>query len=879
MSIRRAIFGLCLLVAIATWAHAQPGSGDASPLPEGARLRLGNSGLALGEAVIDGALSPDGKYLAAATRDSILVYDRQTGKKLAQVSGNVLLLGLPSQIVFSPGSKVMAYCDSRNVVLAEIPTGQPLHQLDVGEAEVFRGQGISFSADGKVVAAGMIQPSIKLKPKAMVWDVATGKTLATVEVAQNASCFTALSPDGKMLATWGKHILRMVGEDQKPELMVQLWDAAGKELGALKVDRADTQILGAAFSGDGKTIAVASGIAAGTADRSCIFHVFDVESAKELRRFTGRRGRLGVMRFSPDGKMFVAGGLDGAVQAWNAVDGKRIELASGPKGRLLSLAFPAEGQVVALAMAGPTLAWWDARSGKVGNAAVGHQGPVLAVAYAADGKTLTSAGIDGKVVTWDTAAGAILRQLALVDEGAAGTRFNTLALSPDARFAATWSVYPGSVVRLWSLATGQSVSDFEAAKGGSFGLSFGHDGRRLVAANSMKQINIWNTESGQDDGQLTYASPGNAMGGAAPRIVLAPDGKAVALAASMVDPNSGVPSAKIMLLDAATGKERYAQDTAGSVAPARPGATTAAALAFSLDSKLLALPGPNQTVLIVRADSAKEYRRMEVVGGSLDITAIAFSPDGRTVAVAHSGARAPDPTGMSGAEPPMLELCELASGKSRVVYKGHQGTINSLAFSSDGLTLASGSSDTTVLLWDVGGTFGQKAVALNAADTEAAWALLAKLEAQPAFVAQRKLIASPGQTVPFLKKHLSAAKPPVVDAKQIVKWVNDLDSETFATRDEAYQALDKLGPPTEAALRQARAGKISLEMRRRIDDLLEKLERGNLTPEELQAVRAVEVLERIATPEARELLAALGEGADTAALTQEAKKALGRIKN
>src|SRR5260370_5418767 len=170
---------------------------------------------------------------------------------------------------------------------------------------------------------------------------------------------------------------------------------------------------------------------------------------------------------------------------------------------------------------------------------------------------------------------------------------------------------------------------------------------------------------------------------------------------------------------------------------------------------------------------------------------MASSPGARTVAVAHSGQRAPDPTGMASTEPPMLELCELASGKSRVLYKGHQGTVNSLAFSPDGLTLASGSSDTTVLLWDIGGVLGQKVLALNEADTEAAWALLAKLEAQPAFAAQRKLIASLATTVPFLKKHLSPAKPPAVDAIQIGHWVNDLDSEAFETRDAALLGLDK----------------------------------------------------------------------------------------
>src|SRR5207247_2835294 len=121
------------------------------------------------------------------------------------------------------------------------------------------------------------------------------------------------------------------------------------------------------------------------------------------------------------------------------------------------------------------------------------------------------------------------------------------------------------------------------------------------------------------------------------------------------------------------------------------------------------------------------------------------------------------------------------------------------------------------------------------------WDLLAKWDGKPAFAAQRKLIASPAETVAFLKKKLTPAKVAAVDEKKLGQWIADLDSENFDVRDDANRALEKLGALAEPALKKSRDGKISLEMRRRIDDLLAKLDHGTLTSVELQAVRAVEV--------------------------------------
>ncbi len=65
-------------------------------------------------------------------------------------------------------------------------------------------------------------------------------------------------------------------------------------------------------------------------------------------------------------------------------------------------------------------------------------------------------------------------------------------------------------------------------------------------------------------------------------------------------------------------------------------------------------------------------------------------------------------------------------------------------------------------------------------------------------------------------------------------------------------------------------------MRRRIEALMEKL-RAVTRPEALRALRAVAVLEDIATPEARQLLETLAKGAPEARLTQEAKASLTRL--
>src|SRR5262249_33925892 len=111
------------------------------------------------------------------------------------------------------------------------------------------------------------------------------------------------------------------------------------------------------------------------------------------------------------------------------------------------------------------------------------------------------------------------------------------------------------------------------------------------------------------------------------------------------------------------------------------------------------------------------------------------------------------------------------------------------------------------------------------------------------------------------------------DAKQVARLLKDLDSDEFDVREKASEQLEKLGAGIEPNLREALKGEPTEEARTRVQQILGRMESGS----SVRGSRALEVLERIGSPEAKEVLQSLAKGASEALLTKEAQASLERL--
>ena len=107
--------------------------------------------------------------------------------------------------------------------------------------------------------------------------------------------------------------------------------------------------------------------------------------------------------------------------------------------------------------------------------------------------------------------------------------------------------------------------------------------------------------------------------------------------------------------------------------------------------------------------------------------------------------------------------------------------------------------------------------------------------------------------------------------------LRDLSSANFAVRQQAAVELEKSGEQAAHFFQEALKKPSSLEVKRRLETLLEKLERTLEDPGQIRVYRCLVLLERIGTPEARKLLIELSQGAPAAWLTTEAGYSLKRF--
>jgi WD40 repeat protein len=700
----------------------QPSEGKVldDSLPKGAKVRLGTTGFRNIWSEAPVVLSPDGKTLAVMKEQKALMFmNAATGK----VSRTLQLPGISSgRVEYLPGGKLMAiasFPDRLSVV--DVETGRIAAEVPT---QVGRSRGDSVvSTDGTRAAfsdSDTFADFEKMATVVTVWDFIGKKALVTVTPLQNEYVRVCLSADGKVLATWGRYrppvtpegtIVRSTKDAQ--EYTVQVWDSdTGTErckvvLGSIGFRGADPHgfFVTAALSPDGKQLATA-GVHAG------VVELFDSATGKAIGRFARRGAPVKRLVYSSDGSLLAALGFDGAVQVWDVKAGTRLGVVESPIGRVDGAVFPDADRVIAWGMQDRAVALWELPSGKRLHVPEEHTEAITSILFSADRKKVFTVGSDHIIAEWDAATGKMhsASRMKLPErvrpEGRrpGDTRGfakpDVVVLSPDSKLVAV--ACNGTTLNellVLERATGTEL----------FGVKTGFpasrwylppvlstDGSRLFYARGGftpvregdRRLPVWDIDSGrpicrialQDQTSCPFPAAFSPDGTRLVTLAVEGEGTQISFLVNSWNPETGIKIAEHVVF---TGSAVKYDDGTVAVAPDN---RTAVVVARGPLAKA-------QRLLTWDIATGKVLKEMPIPDTFHLRGPVTISPDGKTFAVAG---RFEDFTSRS-----VILVCDLSTGAIRHEFHGSEERVTVLAFSPDGKTLASGSTDTTVLLWDL----------------------------------------------------------------------------------------------------------------------------------------------------------------------------------
>ncbi len=636
-------------------------------LPEGAKARLGKSG------INDITCTSDGAVLAVASQIGIWIYDVQTSEALALLTGHT---GEVDRVAFSPDGRILASGGRDNTVrLWDVAT-----QTEIGMLAGHTGgpDTIFFSPDGHTLTSLDDDNTLRL------WDVDTQTQIRTLEGYTGSLESVSFSPDGKTIATGGQ------------DDIVRLWDVDTQtEIGTLEGHVG--YVSSVSFSPDGKTIA--------TGSYDTTVRLWDVDAQTEIGALEEHTAAVNSVSFSPDGHTLASGSIDGTVRLWDVAMQTGIAILEATRSNrgVMGVSFSPDGTTIATRSSRYSSAgfwrvatlthtvwygngyisdfgyigliwevlWVAAPISNIRTILEEHIYAVKSVAFSPDGRTLATGNSDDGTFyvgprrnygtfLWDVATLTKISRLQY-------SRVKCVAFSPDGTTIASGGV---GGTDLWNVPTQTKIYS-QIGISFNYTVAFSPDGHTIALGSGYGIVSLWDVATHieisrhvEHFGNFRYG--GNYWG--VNSVVFSPNGRILASAGSV--------DATVRLWDV---------DTWTEIAILRGHTGWVKSVAFSPYGKIIASGSNDGTVRLWDVASQTEIGTLE--GHTAAVNSVAFSPYGTTI--------------VSGSSDGTVRLWDVATQTGMGILKGHIDAVNSVAFSPGGKTIASGSDDGTVLLWNI----------------------------------------------------------------------------------------------------------------------------------------------------------------------------------
>lgn len=791
------------------------------------------------------AASADGRRIATLAADSQLrLWDADTGKLIAARQQATQV----AQILLSPdGATILVNEHSKGMTAYsgdDLADAKPIVKSGPNANVFFGIQCVALSPDGTRLARPKLDRGISLE----IVDLKQNKSLRTIPTQTGIPQSLAFRDDQSLVML-------------APDGNLQFYAADGKHLGALRIPRPNNAIGHGAFL-------LAGGRHVIFLDEKQRLHMAEVTTHdKDLVpvRLLDNKS-IGIL-YPPSSSRFLLCG-DPQGQQVSLVDvierkdlSEHIQTTGNARQFAANLVFSADGKRMFVGRGLNTVRVTDTSTWQGAVPVFGHTGVILRLALSPDGAQLISASADGSLRIWDRATGQQLQAI----EGIAPTAgaFDQLSNGDLLSIAAN----ARTLFRPGKDTVRKSTLDLSKSKLARPPMAAAAPRADLAAvflptSTTATTLTFLDLKTDQPRRSLELRSKS-----ALTRVHLSGSSKGLlAMGAATLALYDLSPTATTQ----PTALEPLYTTTLPASADTTPPAFVGGWDFLLVPQSARAGQGNQPEARLVEAYSALEMLRLETAPAKPEegvkanrpnpaifqlgveasqysgqaMTAVAASPDLRLFVTANPLDR-------------RLRFWDALSGRLLHATAPAPSAVSLITFSSDGTALFTGGNDGSLNEWKLPPNLLPD---LTPATTEQlAQAVRALSSAKPAEAyAAVQLLSRSGDTAVSLLKDTVA--PPRLDQAEYDRLIRALDADTFKERRRAADDLVTLGPIAVAALRSTAAQTPSDEAYNSIQGILTRIQKGEKTaPALLSRLRAAHILQRIATPAAKQALTAAAQ--------------------